>query len=333
MATPIRNDWTRAEVAAVFSRPLMDLVHEAARVHREFHDPAEVQMCQLLSIKTGGCPEDCSYCSQSVHTDSPIEVEPLMAVDEVAAVARRAARNGVTRLCMGAAWRAVKDNAQFDRVVEMVRAVKGEGVEVCVTLGMLNAEQISRLADAGLYAYNHNLDTSEEFYPEIISTRTYQDRLDTIDAVRTTDVTVCCGGIIGMGESDDDRVGLLHRLATLDPHPESVPINVLAKFDGSKLADAAEVDATETIRMVAVARLLMPAAVVRLSAGRDKMSVSDQALCFLAGANSIFSSERNMMLTSVSPCNDHASDKAMLASLGLRPRVIDVDPTTDTVSV
>ena len=332
MATPIRTNWTRAEVADLYARPLMDLVLAAACVHREFHDPTEVQLCQLLSIKTGGCPEDCSYCSQSVHTDSPVKVEPLMAIDEVAAVARRAARNGVTRLCMGAAWREVKDNAQFDRVVEMVRVVKAEGVEVCVTLGMLNAEQVSRLAEAGLYAYNHNLDTSEEYYPEIISTRTYQDRLDTIDAVRTTDVTVCCGGIIGMGERDDDRVGLLHRLATLEPHPESVPINVLAKFDGSKLATAPEVDATETVRMVAVARLLMPRAVVRLSAGRDKMSVSDQALCFLAGANSIFSSERNMMLTSVSPCNDHASDKAMLSLLGLRPRALDTDAPTATVS-
>ena len=333
MATPIRSDWTRAQVAELYARPLMDLVLEAAAVHREFHDPTEVQMCQLLSIKTGGCPEDCSYCSQSVHSDSPVKVEPLMSVDEVAAVARRAARNGVTRLCMGAAWREVKDNAQFDRVVDMVRAVKAEGVEVCVTLGMLNEGQIARLADAGLYAYNHNLDTSEEFYPEVISTRSYQDRLDTIDAVRTTDVTVCCGGIIGMGETDDDRVGLLHRLATLEPHPESVPINVLAKFAGSKLADAPEVDTTETVRMVAVARLLMPGAVVRLSAGRDKMNVADQALCFLAGANSIFSSERNIMLTSVSPCNDHATDRAMLASLGLRPRVIDSDVPADTVGV
>ena len=329
--TGVRTDWTRDEVAALYARPFLDLVRHAAEVHAEHHDPTEVQMCQLLSIKTGGCPEDCSYCSQSVHTDSPIKVEPLMNVDEVVAVARRAKRNGVTRLCMGAAWREVKDNAQFDRVVEMVRGVHAEGVEVCVTLGMLNAEQIARLAEAGLYAYNHNLDSSEEFYPEIISTRTYQDRLDTIDAVRTTDVTVCCGGIIGMGESDADRIGLLHRLATLDPQPESVPINVLAKFEGSKLADAAEVDATETVRMVAVARILMPDAVVRLSAGRDKMSVSDQALCFFAGANSIFSSERNMMLTSVSPCNDHASDKAMLESLGLRPRVIDAPATAATV--
>jgi biotin synthase len=323
--TVIRSDWTRDEVAALYGRPLMDLVRDAAEVHRAHHDPTEVQMCQLLSIKTGGCPEDCSYCSQSVHNESPIKVEPLMALDEVVAVARRAKRNGVTRLCMGAAWRDVKDNAQFDRVVEMVRGVHDEGLEVCVTLGMLTPAQAQRLAEAGLYAYNHNLDTSEEYYPEIISTRTYQERLDTIDAVRTTDVTVCCGGIIGMGESDDDRIGLLHRLATLDPHPESVPINVLAKYDGSKLADAPEVDPTETVRMVAVARILMPESVVRLSAGRDRMSESDQALCFLAGANSIFSSERNMMLTAVSECADHASDKAMLARLGLRPRVIEAD--------
>lgn len=329
----IRTDWTRAEIAALYELPLMGLVTRAAAVHREHHDPTEVQLCQLLSIKTGGCPEDCSYCSQSVHNESPIKVEPLMDVGDVAAVARRAKRNGVTRLCMGAAWREVKDNAQFDRVVEMVRAVHAEGVEVCVTLGMLDADQVQRLADAGLYAYNHNLDTSEEFYPEIISTRTYQDRLDTIAAVRTTDVTVCCGGIIGMGEQDSDRVGLLHRLATLDPHPESVPINVLAKFDGSRLADAPEVDALETIRMVALARILMPMSSVRLSAGRDKMSVSEQALCFMAGANSIFSSERNMMLTSVSPCNDHATDKEMLAALGLRPSVTVQRTTPDTVWV
>jgi biotin synthase len=328
----IRTDWTRADVTALYEMPLMELLASAAAVHRAHHDPTEVQLCQLLSIKTGGCPEDCSYCSQSVHNESPIKVEPLMDVDEVAAVARRAKRNGVTRLCMGAAWREVKDNAQFDRVVEMVRAVHDEGVEVCVTLGMLDADQARRLAEAGLYAYNHNLDTSEEFYPEIISTRTYQDRLDTIAAVRTTDVTVCCGGIIGMGEQDSDRIGLLHRLATLDPHPESVPINVLAKFDGSRLAGAPDVDALETIRMVALARILMPESAVRLSAGRDKMSVAEQALCFFAGANSIFSSERNMMLTSVSPCADHASDKAMLAALGLRPSATVREVTADTVS-
>jgi biotin synthase len=330
MSTPIRSDcqirsdWTRDEVAALYARPLLDLINAAASVHREHHDPSEVQMCQLVSIKTGGCPEDCSYCSQSVHNDSPVTVEPLMPLDDVLATAARAKRNGVTRLCMGAAWREVKDNQQFERVLEMVRGVNELGIEVCATLGMLTPEQAQRLADAGLYAYNHNLDTSEEFYADIITTRTYQDRLDTIHAVRTTDVTVCSGGIIGMGESDADRVGLLHRLATLDPHPESVPINVLAKFDGSRLAEAPEVDATETIRMVAVARILMPGSMVRLSAGRDRMSTSDQAMCFLSGANSIFSSERNMMLTSVSPCADHASDKAMLASLGLRPRPSEV---------
>ncbi len=316
----VRTDWTRAEVEEIYSRGLLDLVNAAAHIHREFHDPTEIQMCQLISIKTGGCPEDCSYCSQSVHNESPVMVEPLMPLDEVLAVARRAKRNGVTRLCMGAAWREAKDNAQFERVLDMVRGVNDIGLEVCATLGMITPKQAERLAEAGLYAYNHNLDTSEEFYSEVITTRTYQDRLDTIEAVRTTDLTVCCGGIIGMGEGDSDRIGLLHRLATLDPHPESVPINVLAKYEGSKLESADEVDATETVRMVAVARILMPESVVRLSAGRDKMSESDQAMCFLAGANSIFSSERNMMLTSVSECADHATDKAMLASLGLRAR-------------
>ncbi len=319
----IRTDWSRSEVDAIYQLPLLELIRRASTVHRDHHDPTQVQVCQLLSVKTGGCPEDCGYCSQSVFNDSGVKAEPLMALDDVLATARRAQRNGVTRLCLGAAWREVKDNHQFERVLEMVGAVAALGLEVCCTLGMLTPEQAQRLAAAGLYAYNHNLDTSAEFYPEIITTRTYQDRLDTIDAIRTTEVTVCCGGIIGMGERDDDRVDLLHRLATLDPHPESVPINVLAKFAGSKLHDAPEVHPEETIRMVAVARVLMPASVVRLSAGRNELSFSDQALCFLAGANSIFSSERNMMLTEVSPCADHATDRAMLAAMGLRPRVLD----------
>ena len=326
MTTPIRTDWSRAEVEALWAVPLLELVHRAALVHREFHDPRDVQVCQLLSIKTGGCPEDCGYCSQSVFNDSGVKPEPLLALDEVLHTARRAQRNGVTRLCMGAAWREVKDNQQFDRVLEMVRGVADLGLEVCCTLGMLTPEQARRLADAGLYAYNHNLDTSEEYYDRVITTRTYQDRLDTIEAVRATDVTVCCGGIIGLGESEADRIGLLHRLATLDPHPESVPVNVLAKFEGSPLADADAVHVAETVRMIAVARLLMPASVVRLSAGRNDLGFSDQALCFMAGANSIFSSERNMMLTEVSPCADHASDRAMLAELGLRARVPDDEP-------
>jgi biotin synthase len=318
----IRHDWCYDEVRELFDVPLMELVHRAAAVHRQFHDPAEVQVCQLVSIKTGGCPEDCGYCSQSVHNDSGVRPEPLMRTDEVVRIARRARANGVTRLCLGAAWREVKDNAQFDRVIDIVRGVNDVGLEVCTTLGMLTAEQARRLEDAGLYAYNHNIDTSPDYYETIITTRTFQDRLDTIDNVRQTEVTVCSGGIIGMGESVDDRASMLLHLATLDPHPESVPVNVLSKVEGTPLADQPDVPIWETVRVIAVARLLMPASVVRLSAGRHLMSFSDQALCFLAGASSIFSSERNIMLTEAVPCADHASDRAMLATMGLRPKVL-----------
>ena len=318
--TAIRTNWTLAEIRGLFEVPLLELVRRAGDVHREFHDPSEVQVCQLVSIKTGGCPEDCGYCSQSSHHEGRVKPEPLMGVDEVVRIARRAKTQGVTRLCMGAAWREVKDNAQFDRVLEMVRGVNDVGLEVCATLGMLTSDQAAKLADAGLYAYNHNLDTSPEFYDSVITTRTYQDRLDTIENVRTTEVTVCAGGIIGLGESIDDRASLLHTLATLDPHPESVPVNVLSKVEGTPLGNQPDVPIWETVRMVAVARLLMPATVVRLSAGRHLMSVSDQALCFLAGANSIFSSERNIMLTEAVPCADHATDRALLATLGLHPR-------------
>ena len=326
-ADPVRHDWTYDEVRALFDVPLMELVHRAAEVHRRFHDPTEVQVCQLLSIKTGGCPEDCSYCSQSVHNDSGVRPEPLMARDDVLRVARRAKANGVTRMCLGAAWREVKDNAQFDRVLDIVRAVTDEGLEVCTTLGMLTPEQAQRLEDAGLYAYNHNVDTSPEHYETIITTRTFQDRLDTIAAVRTTNVTVCTGGILGMGESVDDRASMLQTLATLDPHPESVSINVLTRVAGTPLADEADVPIWDTVRVIAVARLLMPTSVVRLSAGRHLMGFSDQALCFMAGASSIFSSERNFMLTEAVPCNDHESDREMLATMGLRPKVLDAaDP-------
>ena len=317
---PARTDWTLEEIRAVYERPFLDLVHEAAAVHRQHHDPTEVQVCQLVSIKTGGCPEDCGYCSQSVHNDSGVKPEPLMSRDEVVRIAKRAKRNGVTRLCLGAAWREVKDNGQFDRVLDIVRGVNDEGLEVCATLGMLNAEQAAKLEAAGLYAYNHNLDTSNEYYEQIITTRTYQDRLDTIESVRTTDVTVCSGGIIGMGETHDDRISMLHTLATLDPHPESVPVNVLSQVEGTPLHGQPEVPITDVVRMVATARIVMPTSVVRLSAGRHLMSVADQALCFLAGANSIFSSERNIMLTDAVPCADHQSDRELLANLGLKPR-------------
>ncbi len=318
-----RTDWTIPEITARFETPLLQLVREAAAVHRQFHDPEVVHVNQLLSIKTGACPEDCGYCSQSVHNNTGVKPEPLMNVAEVVRTAKRAQANGVTRFCMGAAWRDVKDNAQFDRVVEIVREVSALGLETCVTLGMMNAAQARRLDDAGLYAYNHNLDTSPEFYDRVITTRTYQDRLDTIAAVRETDITVCCGGIIGMGESDADRISFLHQLATLDPHPDSVPINVLSRVPGTPLENAPDVAADETIRMIAMARILMPASVVRIAAGRHLMSFSDQAMCFMAGANSIFTSERNIMLTDTTPCADHATDRAMLAAMGLRARVLE----------
>ena len=323
MTEAVRTDWSIAEIRELFDTPLIQLVRRASDVHQQFHDPEVVHVNQLLSIKTGACPEDCGYCSQSVHNNTGVKPEPLMNVDEVVRTAKRAQANGVTRFCMGAAWRDVKDNAQFDRVVEIVRQVSSLGLETCVTLGMMNAAQAKRLDEAGLYAYNHNLDTSPEFYDSVITTRTYQDRLDTIAAVRETNITVCCGGIIGMGESDDDRVSFLHQLATLDPHPDSVPINVLSRVPGTPLENAPDVNADETIRMIAVARILMPASVVRIAAGRHLMSFSDQAMCFMAGANSIFTSERNMMLTDTTPCADHATDRAMLAAMGLKARVLE----------
>ena len=329
MTAVIRHDWSYDEIRELFDEPLMELVHRAATVHRQFHDPTEVQVCQLLSIKTGGCPEDCSYCSQSVHYDSGVKPEPLMDAGEVVRIARRAKAQGVTRFCVGAAWREVKDNRQFDRVLDIVRGVADEGLEVCATLGMLTADQARRLEDAGLYAYSHNIDTSPEHYETIITTRTFQDRLDTIDNVRQTSVTVCSGGILGMGESVDDRAGMLHTLATLDPHPESVPINVLTKVEGTPLADEPDVPIWETVRTIAVARLLMPSSMVRLAAGRHLMSFSDQALCFMAGASSIFSSERNIMLTTAVPCADHASDRAMLATMGLRPKALAPTPSPE----
>jgi biotin synthase len=329
MTAAIRHDWSHEEVRQLFDEPLMELVHRAATVHRQFHDPTEVQVCQLVSIKTGGCPEDCSYCSQSVHNDSGVKPEPLMSTDEVVRIARRAKGQGVTRLCLGAAWREVKDNGQFDKVLDIVRGVTGEGLEVCTTLGMLTADQARRLEDAGLYAYNHNIDTSPEHYETIITTRTFQDRLDTIGNVRQTGVTVCSGGIIGMGETVEDRASMLLTLARLDPHPESVPVNVLSKVEGTPLEDEPDVPIWDTVRMIAVARILMPASVVRLSAGRHLMSFSDQALCFMAGASSIFSSERNIMLTTAVPCADHASDRAMLATMGLRPKVLAPEPSPE----
>jgi biotin synthase len=316
----VRHNWSAAEIRAIYDEPLLDLVFRAAGVHRRFHDPAEVQICKLISIKTGGCPEDCSYCSQSSRYQTEVEASPLMQRDEVLEIARRAKAAGVTRVCMGAAWREVRDNKQFDRVLDMVKDVTELGVEVCCTLGMLSDDQAQKLDDAGLYAYNHNLDTSERFYDTIISTRTFADRLNTLASVRKTNVTICTGGIIGLGETADDRLSMLHTLASMEPHPESVPINVLSKVPGTPLAEVADVPIWDTVKMIATARILMPKSIVRLSAGRAKMSASDQALCFMAGANSIFSSESKVMLTKAVPSPAYDEDKALLGMLGLKIR-------------
>jgi biotin synthase len=296
---------------SLYQLPLMDLLYRAHSVHRENHDPQDIQRCSLLSIKTGGCSEDCSYCPQSAHYDTGLERQPLMALEQVQSAARRAKENGAQRFCMGAAWRNVKDGPEFDRVLEMVKCVKQEGLEACVTLGMLTPAQANRLKDAGLDAYNHNLDTSREYYGEIISTRTYDDRLKTIQSVRSAGITVCSGGIIGMGESPKDRCGLLAELASLDPQPESVPINLLIPVEGTPLDNSIPVQATELVRTVAVARILMPKTRVRLSAGRTSLSAEAQILAFFAGANSIFLGEK--LLTRPNPSVDE--DERLLSSL------------------
>ncbi len=316
----VRHDWSIEEVGALFHIPILELVFGAAAVHRQFHDPSEVQVCKLISVKTGGCPEDCSYCSQSSRYQTEVKASSLMNVQEVLDIARKAKDAGVSRICMGAAWREVRDNKQFEGVLEMVRGVSALGVEVCCTLGMLTEDQARRLEAAGLYAYNHNLDTSESFYSQIITTRSYDDRLRTIGNVRKTGVTVCSGGIIGLGETEADRMSMLHTLATMQPHPESVPINILSKVPGTPLADQPDVPFWETLRMIAAARLLMPQSIVRLSAGRSRMSASEQALCFLAGANSIFSSDTRVMLTRAVPSPDYEADRALLNTLGLKMR-------------
>jgi len=309
-----RYDWARDSVREIYGRPFLDLIFAAQQIHRQFHDPTRVQLCRLLSIKTGGCPEDCGYCPKSAHYKTGVHNQPLMAVEEVYQAAKKARDEGASRFCMGAAWREVRDGCDFDAVLQMVRAVASLGMEVCCTLGMLTDDQARRLADAGLTAYNHNLDTSPEFYSRIIHTRGYEDRLRTLAAVRRAGITVCCGGIIGMGESNEDRIGLLHQLAILEPHPESVPINMLVRVDGTPLADAQPVDALVLARTIATARLLMPPSMVRLSAGRNSLSREAVSLCFLAGANSIFVGER--LLTTPNPGRDE--DDRLLRDLGLR---------------
>ncbi len=314
--TAIRNDWTREEIAAIFHSPVLDLIYRAATVHREYNDPQEVQVCTLLSVKTGGCPEDCAYCPQAARYHTDVKVQKLLPTEEVLEAAKVAKESGSTRFCMGAAWREVRDNRDFDRVLDMVKGVNSIGLEVCCTLGMLTESQAEKLKDAGLYAYNHNLDTSEEHYEDIITTRTYDDRLKTIDNVRNAKISVCSGGIIGLGETVEDRIGMLHTLSTMPEHPESVPVNALVPVEGTPLEHQEKVSVWEMVRMIATARIIMPRAMVRLSAGRVKMSVEEQALCFMAGANSIFAGDK--LLTTPNPGDD--SDKAMFQTLNLKPR-------------
>jgi biotin synthase len=309
----LRHDWTHAEVQALLDLPFNDLLFRAQTIHRQNFEPNTVQLSTLLSIKTGACPEDCAYCPQSVRFETGLKKEPLMPLDAVVEAAKEAKANGATRFCMGAAWRSPKDR-DIERVEAMVRAVKDMGLETCVTLGMLKPAQAQRLAGAGLDYYNHNLDTSPEFYGRIISTRTYEDRLDTLDNVREAGIKVCCGGIVGMGEQQQDRAELLRQLANLPVHPESVPINNLVQVEGTPLAGSEELNPIEFVRMIAAARVLMPKSQVRLSAGRQAMSDEMQALCFLAGANSIFYGEK--LLTTENPQN--ARDRALLARLGMK---------------
>jgi len=319
--SPTLRQWTAPEMRALHDLPLTDLLFRAQTVHRSHHDPAAVQLCTLLSIKTGGCPEDCAYCPQSVHHQTAVENETLLPLDDVLAAAAAARDAGSTRFCMGAAWRGPRDSehgpggrADFERVLAMVRGVRALGMEACCTLGMLDAEQAERLAEAGLTAYNHNLDTGPDYYGSVISTRVYADRLRTLQHVRDAGVTVCCGGILGMGESIDDRIDMLVVLAGFDPQPESVPINALVRVAGTPLAERPPLDPIELVRMVATARIVLPQSRVRLSAGRTEMSVETQALCFLAGANSIFMGDK--LLTTPNP--EANADRQLFDKLGMR---------------
>lgn len=313
--------WTKEEILEVYNTPLLELVQKASEVHKQFHKTGEVQVSSLISIKTGGCPEDCSYCPQAARYHTDIKVHKLMEVDEVMGMAKNAQDSGSSRVCLGAAWREVRDNRDFDKVIEMVKGINGMGLEVCCTLGMVNEQQAQRLADAGLYAYNHNLDTSEENYDKIISTRTYDDRLNTIKNVRKAGVTVCSGGIIGMGEKVEDRIGMLYTLSILRPVPESVPINALVAVEGTPLEEQPPVPIWDMVRMIATTRIVMPTTSVRLSAGRLGMSMEGQALCFLAGANSIFAGDK--LLTTPNP--EVNQDAEMFSILGLKPKVAFAD--------
>jgi biotin synthase len=310
----LRHDWTSKEIEAIYNKPFPELIFEAQTVHRKFHKTDEIQGCQLLSIKTGGCPEDCAYCPQSAHYKTEVEREKLLSVEKTLEAAQNAKESGATRFCMGAAWRDVPDGEQFEQVVEMVKGVRKLGLEACCTLGMLREDQAEKLAEAGLTAYNHNLDTSPEFYGDIISTRVYDERLKTLENVRKSGVTVCSGGIIGMGETLKDRYGLLKQLSNQNPHPESVPINQLVKVEGTPLQNQENLDVFDFVRMIATARIVMPKSMVRLSAGRLQLSDEAQALCFLAGANSIFMGDK--LLTTPNPETNR--DAELLDKLGMK---------------
>ncbi|AZM38469.1 biotin synthase BioB [Acinetobacter baumannii] len=326
----LRNDWTRDEIQALYDQPFLDLVFKAQSVHREHFQPNTIQVSTLLSIKTGKCPEDCKYCSQSAHYDSKLEAEKRIAVDKVIREAQTAKDSGSSRFCMGAAWRNPHER-DMPYVLEMVREVKALGLETCMTLGMLNQSQAERLKDAGLDYYNHNLDTSREYYSHIISTRTFDDRLNTLDHVRQAGMKVCSGGIVGLGESRNDRIGLLHELATMPVHPESVPINMLVPIEGTPLAEVEKLDVTEWIRTIAVARIIMPHSYIRLSAGRESLSDSDQALAFMAGANSLFSGDK--LLTT--PNAGEGKDQILFAKLGLtaeKPKPTVAELSVDAMS-
>ncbi len=311
----IRNDWTRAEIREIYDLPLLELVFKAAQMHRSYHDSRKVQLCTLLSIKTGGCPENCAYCPQSSHYNTGVTASKLMDAEPILEAAKRAKENGSSRFCMGVAWRQVRNSPDFDKILDIISQVRDLGMEVCCCLGMLNEEQAKRLKEAGLYAYNHNIDTSPEYYKEIISTRTFEERIETLKHVNNANLSVCCGGIIGMGESLDDRIGMLHSLAIQQPHPESVPINTLVAVPGTPLENRPPVPFWELLRMIATARIVMPKAMVRMSAGRQQLTEVEQAFCFMAGANSIHTGEKLL----VTPTCSFESDRAMLELLGLEP--------------
>lgn len=316
MTNDIRNNWTLDEIREIYNAPVLQLIVRGAEVHKKYQATGEVQVCTLLSVKTGGCSEDCAYCPQAARYNTGVDAHKVMAYQDVIGKALDAKNEGSTRFCMGAAWRNVKDNSDFDKVIDMVKGVNALGLEVCCTLGMLTEDQAVRLKEAGLYAYNHNLDTSEEHYGDIITTRTYDDRLTTLNNVEKAGMSVCCGGIIGLGETDEDRIKLLHTLATRENHPESVPVNALVSVKGTPLEGRERVQVWEMVRMIATARILMPKAMVRLSAGRNEMNYEQQALCFLAGANSIFAGDK--LLTTPNP--EFSADKEMFSLLGLKPR-------------